>query len=227
MKLPPVTSIDQENTHRLIPTKYGDDVLMRIADNKAHLETIIALDCVTNDRLNAENSLLPGITPLELVYGIPFYEIVNAAFCHAQLEGSRFNGPDRGAWYASFEQEGALSEVIFHKTLELAEINYFKEDITYTDYLASFKGDFHDIRDQNSFAKSLDPESYIASQSLASRLFNQNSLGIVYPNVRYKEGTNLICFRPALVNNVRKANTCRLVWDDSEKPKINWISPVP
>ncbi len=170
---------------------------------------------------------MPGIMPLELVYGIPYYEIVNAAFCHAQPEGSRFNGPDRGAWYASLEQEGALSEVIFHKTLELAEIDYFKEDITYTDYLANFKGDFHDIRDQNNFAQSLNPESYIVSQSLASRLFNQSSLGIVYPNVRYKDGTNLVCFRPTLVNSVRKANNCRLVWDDSEKPKINWIDLVP
>ena len=206
-----------------MPSKYGDSVLTRIARDTEHLDTIFALDNLTNDRLQAEQNLLPGITPLELVAGFLHYRVVNAAFCHAHPEGSRFNGPDRGAWYAAFEREGALAEVIFHKTLALAEIDYFHDDVTYDDYLADFRGPFHDIRDQDDFADCLDPESYIASQTLAEELFNNDSAGIVYPNVRYAEGMNLVCFRPALVNNVRKDNTCRLIWNDSPHPEITWL----
>lgn len=134
MTLPLTTFIEQDDTHRLIPSKYGKSALTRIADNEDHLATILDLESITDDRVNAENSLLPGISPLELVSGFRHYAVVNAAFCHAHPEGSRFNGPERGAWYASFERKGALSEVIFHKTLELAEIDYFREDIAYRAY---------------------------------------------------------------------------------------------
>jgi hypothetical protein len=44
-----------------------------------------------DNRLLAENNLLPGIGIHELVFGIPHYRIVNAAFCHVQPLGSRFN----------------------------------------------------------------------------------------------------------------------------------------
>ena len=96
---PPTTLIRRNDTHRLIPSNYseGDDsVLARIADNDAHLADIFDLDNATNDRLVAENNLLPGIGIDELVFGVPYFRIVNAAFCHAHPQGSRFNGPDRG-----------------------------------------------------------------------------------------------------------------------------------
>ena len=67
---------------------------------------------VTNDRLLAENSLSPGIGIHELVFGLPYFRVVNAAYCHAHPLGSRFNGPDRGAWYAAFELRTAHSKVI-------------------------------------------------------------------------------------------------------------------
>ena len=78
-------------------------MLVRIADGQAHLQDIFDLDNATNDRLLAENNLLPGIGIHELVFGVPHYRIVNAAFCHPHPLGSRFNGPDRGAWYAGLE----------------------------------------------------------------------------------------------------------------------------
>jgi RES domain len=94
-------------------------VLARIADDDGHLRDIFDLDNATNDRLLAENNLLPGIGIHELVFGIPHYRIVNAAFCHAHPLGSRFNGPDRGAWYACFELETSQAEVAFHKSVEM------------------------------------------------------------------------------------------------------------
>jgi len=221
--LPPLTRLHQDDTHRLIPSQYGDRVLTGLAQDAAHLETLIELDNLTNERLHAEQNLLPGITALELVSGFPHYRVVNAAFCHGHPEGSRFNGPDRGAWYAAFERESALAEVIFHKTLALAEIDTFDDDVTYEDYLSDFRGEFHDIRDQDAFAECLDPESYVASQALAARLFRADSAGIVYPSVRYPPGTNLVCFRPALVFHVRQGHTYRLVWQDRPDPEVIWL----
>src|SRR6185437_2003350 len=90
-------------------------VLARIADNDRHLADVFELDNATNDRLLAENDLLPGIGVHELIFGVPYYRIVNAAFTHAHPLGSRFSGPDRGAWYAAFELRTAQAEVAFHR----------------------------------------------------------------------------------------------------------------
>jgi RES domain-containing protein len=225
VSLPPTTLVRRNDTHRLIPAKYseGESVLARIADDDAHLNDIFDLDNSTNDRLLAENNLLPGIGVHELVFGVPYYRIVNAAFCHPHPLGSRFNGPDRGAWYAAFEIATAQAEVAFHKWIELAEVSWFDEDVTYDDYLADFSAEFHDIRGGDRFADCLAPDSYLSSQDLAQRLLDGGSLGIVYPSVRRKHGTCLACFRPALVMNVRKDQAYRFVWSGKPNPAISII----
>lgn len=217
MTLPACSSLRVQDTHRLIPSKHsGDGVLKRIADNDSHLEDLFALDNATNDRLEGEMDLLPGIGRDELVAGIPYASIINASFCHASPEGSRFNGPDRGAWYAGFELETSQTEVSFHKRRHYLEIGWEKEDnVTYDDYLANFDADFHDIRGDANFAACLDPGSYYASQGLAMELLTTGSLGIVYPSVRAPGGTCLACFRPAIVGNVRNSKTWSFVWRGS------------
>ncbi|MGH7575361.1 MAG: hypothetical protein ACREM1_09595, partial [Longimicrobiales bacterium] len=60
MTLPDVRLIRQQDTHRLIPSKYsqdGDSVLTQIAENGEHLGDIFDLDNATNDRPLAENNL--------------------------------------------------------------------------------------------------------------------------------------------------------------------------
>jgi len=226
VSLPPTRLIRRNDTCRLIPSKYSAgeaSVLTRIADDNAHLDDIFDIDNATNDRLLAENNLLPGIGIDELVFGVPYFRIVNAAFCHAHPQGSRFNGPDRGAWYAAFEVATAQSEVAFHKSIELAEVSWFEEDVTYDAYLADFSAEFHDIRGERAFAGCLAPDSYLASQELAGNLLQTGSLGIVYPSARRKGGTCLACFRPPLVMNVRKGATYRFIWSGGLKPKIEKV----
>jgi hypothetical protein len=149
VRRPPTSLVRQYDTHRLIPAKYSegeDSVLARIAHSDEDLQNIFDLDGVTNDRLLGEHALLPGIGIHELVFGLPYYRIVNAAFCHAHPLGSRFNAPDRGAWYAAFELDTAQAEVAYHKWRELLEVNWLEEEVTYDDYLADFSAEFHNIR---------------------------------------------------------------------------------
>jgi hypothetical protein len=223
MNLPPVSLVRQNDTHCLIPCKYsrdGESVLAGIADNDRHLEDLFDLDHATNDRLWAENDLLPGITSHELVFGIQHSRVVNGAFTHAHPQGLRFNGPDRGAWYAGFELETAQAEVIFHKTQEYIEINRFDDSVSYDDYLSDFSGEFHDCRGSQEFSTCLDPGSYVASQRLADKLVNTGSLGIVYPSVRRRNGKCIACFRPAAVGNVRKHHQYCFTWAGSSAPEV-------
>lgn len=223
MPRPAVHRIRRTDTHRLVPSRVlpgGDSVLTRIADDDGHLQAIFELDAATNDRFRGERGLLPGIGPDELLAGVPNASIVNAAFCHAHPLGARFNRPDRGAWYAAFELETAQAEVAFHKAVELAEIAWPEEAVTYVDYLADVNADLHDLRADARFRRCLAPDSYVASQALADRLLEEGSLGVVYPSVRRAGGTCLACFRPALVANVRKGRTWRLTFSAGAPPRF-------
>jgi RES domain-containing protein len=219
---PKVTTIRQDDTHRLIPFRYPDSsALARLAENEAELDELLELDSSTDDRVLGEAGVLPGISVHELLFGVSYAHIVNAAFTHAHPGGSRFNGPGRGAWYAGFELETAQEEIAFHKSQELIEIKWREpETFKFDDYLADFRADFHDIRGDANYADCLDPRSYVKSQGLAGELVAGGSAGIVYPSVRRQKGTCIACFRPALVNNVRKGQALTLTFKDAQSPPI-------
>ncbi len=218
-----ITPLRQYDTCRLIPSRFADledSVLAPLAENDAVLRDLFDLDNATNERLRGESGLLPGIGMDELVFGVQNFRIINAAYTYARPEGSRFNDGERGAWYCAFALDTALAEVIFHKTVEYVEINRFDDSVTYQSLLADFNAGFHDLRGLDAHKACLDPDSYIASQALAAELLEAGSMGVIYPSVRHPGGTNLACFRPALVGNVRKAQTYRLTWAGSPQPAV-------
>ena len=222
-KLPPVSPLRRADTHRLIPSQYSDaagGALAQLSSSDEELNDLNDLSQVTNERLLAENNLLPAIGVHELVFGIPHAHIINAAFTHAHPLGSRFNSADRGAWYAAFQLPTAQAEVAFHKTVHLAEVGRYEDEVGFDDYLADFSGEFHDLRRTKNFAFCLDPASYVASQTLAEKLLETDSLGVVYPRVRRARGTCIACFQPALVSNVRRGRRYRFRWSGKPTPDI-------
>jgi RES domain-containing protein len=213
----PVTDLRVSDTHRLIPSKFsaprsGDTgtVLSRLTGDESTLKALIELDGATNSRLLGEEGLLPGIGVHELVYGVGYAHIVNAAFTHASPGGGRFNNSQRGAWYAGVERETSIAEVVFHKLRQLEEIDWPKEEVlTYDDYLADFATEMHDLRGpkpgyQPFLQAGPIPECYFESQQLAAHLLANRSNGVLYPSVRRKGRSCIACFRPALVYHVRQ-----------------------
>lgn len=215
---PPVAELHLVNTHRLIPTKYSErgTVLSRLDVDEASLNDLMELDGATNDRLLGEEGLLPGIGVHELLYGVRYAHIVNAAFTHASPVGGRFNNSERGAWYCGIERETSIAEVGFHKLKQLEEIDWAEEEVSaFDDYLADFTTEMHDLRRSRArYARYLKagpiPECYATSQVLAAGLLEQQSNGIIYPSVRWREGTCVACFRPTLVYNVRLGDRLEL-----------------
>ncbi len=248
-RLPPVTELQRLNTSRLLPARYSDSVLNRIAESASDLSLIYALDSATNERLLAEANGRLGIAARELVSDVPYGRIINAAFAHPHPQGARFSTPYRGAWYAGFELATAKAEVLFHRSVQFTEIGWSQPEVLdYDHYLADFFGIFHDLRldlgeeyparvssegnKQTSFHHPgrtqpnacLDPTSYIASQQLAGELLEAGSLGIVYPSARRHGGTCLACFRPGVVNNVRKRDLHRLTWYPEAPPTFSRVA---
>jgi hypothetical protein len=214
--LPRVTEIRRDATHRLIPAKYierDESVLTRLADDAADLRALYELEGATNDRLVGESGGLAGIGVHELVFGVPHAHIINAAFTHASPLGNRFNASDRGAWYAAFARRTSELEVAYHRQKELAEVNWQeKETFSYVDFLADFRGKFHDTRDDSRFENCWQGDAYKSSQRLAEDLLSRGSAGLIYPSARDRRGTCLACFRPALVTHVRRAATLSLTF---------------
>jgi hypothetical protein len=220
------TAIDQRDTHRLIPAQLADEgasVLTRLTEDDELLNGIFELDNATNDRLLGESGMLPGVDQRELVFGIPSYRIINAAFCHTTEDGTRFSTPGRGVWYAGFERDTSIAEIIYHKQLWLQETRWDEEEVAdYVDYLADFRADFHDLRRCEEHRDCLDPSTnYSKSQALAMQLLEIGSSGIVYPSLRKPEGTCIACFRPVLVLSVRRDNSLRIVFPNAvDTPEI-------
>jgi len=213
---PKISALRQDDTHRLIPSRHTEaSVLSRLAEDEKELQELFELDGATSDRLLGEANLLPGISVHELLFGVAYAHIVNAAFTHAHPAGSRFNGPERGAWYAAFELETAEAEIAFLKARELIEVNWPEpETFTFHDYLADFRGDFHDLRGDTHYSDCLDPNRNGSSQNPARALLASGSAGIIYPTVRRSNGTCLVCFRPALATNVRRGRIVTLAFHD-------------
>jgi RES domain-containing protein len=211
--IPAVADLQLTDTHRLIPSKYSESgtVLSRLTEDEASLSDLMELDGATNDRLLGEEGMLPGISVHELVYGVRYAHIVNAAFTHAGPAGGRFNNNERGAWYCAVKRETSVAEVAFHKLRQLEEVDWSEEEVsTFDDYLADFTTQMQDLRapkpQYGRFLKAGPiPDCYADSQQLAAVLLAQQSNGIIYPSVRKKGGTCVVCFRPTLVYNVRQA----------------------
>jgi hypothetical protein len=221
---PPLSYIQQNDTHRLIPARHADSeesVLARLAGRAQDLDALFELEGATNDRLIGEANLLPGITVHELVFGVSNWHIINGCFCHAAVGGSRFNGPDRGAWYAAYSLATSQIEVAFHFAQGLREVNWQEpETVVFRDYRADFNCQLHDLRQGSRYAAYLDPDDYGASQQLARQLLDKGSAGMVYPSVRHEGGTCIACFRPALVGNVRKGRKVTMAFDNPETPPV-------
>ena len=116
---------DRRDTHRLIPTKFSSRSVLETLPLPAEtLSDLSELDAATNERKVGERGGNAAISPLELVYEVPYAHIINAAFTHAGPNGGRFNDSRRGAWYAGVELDTSIQEVAYHKRLFLKEAGF-------------------------------------------------------------------------------------------------------
>ncbi|MBZ5570183.1 MAG: RES family NAD+ phosphorylase [Acidobacteriia bacterium] len=67
----------------------------------------------------------------------------------------------------------------------------------------------------------MSPTRYISSQQLARELLASGLAGLVHPSVRRKDGTCLVCFRPALVTNVHRGGSVLITFHEPGSPPAN------
>jgi len=205
----PICEIAQQRTVRLVPTAYyKPPVLAPLADNDEERAVLERYEGLTSERAS-KPSLLGDFEGWGRHH-------IDAAFRYTRRpEGNRFNGPERGAWYAGFDDRTALTEVAFHRTRELTFTRKFDDWAEYHALHASFIGRFHDIRGFDEAADCLhsDPAvGYPRGQELALALRRGGSRGLVYPSVRHAGGTCIAAFQPTVIQDVAPGAKWKLEW---------------
>ncbi|RVU02181.1 RES domain-containing protein [Novosphingobium umbonatum] len=214
-------------TVRLVTTaRLRVPVLLDLVDED-DLVALAEIEGATSNRLLAQNRGTAEIQAYELVYGVPHAAFINASFSYAKpREPSRFNGADRGAWYAALELETSLAEVSYHLTEALAATGIFEATVDYAELYASFAGEFVDLRSHQGHG-CLHPDKsigYPAGNALADVARARGLNGIIYPSVRCSGGTCIAALFPHAVQSVAQGDVYRMTWQGSPVPRIEKVA---
>ncbi|HEY4940649.1 MAG TPA: RES family NAD+ phosphorylase [Rhizomicrobium sp.] len=215
-------------TVRLVTTaRLRDSVLKALVDSQEELSELEEIEAATSTRLIAQGRGTAGIPAEQMIFDVPHAAFINASFAYAKpREFNRFNGPDRGAWYAALDVETCLAEVIFHMTEFLARTGDFNGIVEYAELFASLAGEYVDLRSTPSHP-SLDPDpssGYKTGNALASVALARGLNGIIYPSLRHKGGTCFAVLWPHAVQSVAQGSVFRLTWSGSSTPRVEQVS---
>lgn len=219
-----VRHIAQDRTIRLVATaRLRDPVLLKLVARE-DLDALAEIEGATSGRLRAQESGSDRLDPRELVFGIPHAHLINAAFAYWLPRGlNRFNGPGRGAWYAALKLETSIAEVSFHLERELANVGDFNATVDYAEMLASFVGDFADVRrlaPKPDFLQADPAAAYGAGNRFADAVRAAGLYGIVYPSARHPAGTCLVALLPHAVQSVAQGGVVRLTWTGTPGARV-------
>lgn len=203
-------------SHRLIPSRFPPIALFEHVATAADLEAVMELVGWTNDRLVAHR--VARLPQSEWVYGRPNASIVMASFLHVAPGGSRFNGPNLGAWYAAAAIRTAVAEVAHHLRREAAARGEASLTRVFRAYEATLQGAYVDIRGRAAERPDLHSGTrYAASQAFGEGLRAVGEDGILYDSLRHAGGENVAAFRPSRILDVLQADRWEITVRTTEK----------
>jgi hypothetical protein len=213
--LPPIVRISWPSAVRIIRSRYPTiDLFDDIAD-PADWPLLIAAEQKTNPRLMESIGNL-DLVPANRRVGGQGATYLMAPFTHVSSDRpSRFSDGTFGVLYVGQIFEVALLETIHHHARFMAATreppgwaSQFREIIL------DVTADLHDLRGPGrALAAALDPDDYTAGQSLGRAVRQAGTDGLVYPSVRYPEGTCAGLFYPDLGSNVRQGRHLDYHWN--------------
>ena len=223
----PVVRKAIERTIRLVSTARLRPPVLEDLVSVELLSALEEIEGATSGRLNGQWYGTSGVDASEFVYNVPHANFINASFCYAKPRSpNRFNGEDRGAWYAALEVETCFAEIKYHVTRELENIGEFKTRIEFAEMFASFAGDFLDLCAGDGAHDCLhaDPGvGYPAGNAIANAARAEGINLITYPSVRHEGGTCFAALSPNAVQSVAQGAVWSMQWYGAPEPEV---SPV-
>jgi hypothetical protein len=187
--------------YRLIPSQFPPIGLFDTVATAADLAAVMELVGWTNDRLVADR--IARLPQAEWVVGVPNASIVMAAFLHVAPGGTRFNGPELGAWYASDDLRTAAAEVGHHLRRETVARAKATMTRTYRAYATTLLGDYLDIRGQRAARPEVyASDRYDAAQKFGEQVRASGGAGLLYDSLRRRAGSNVVAHRPRNITDI-------------------------
>jgi RES domain len=202
--------------YRLIPSRFPPIGAFDTVATAADLAAVMELEGWTNDRLVAHR--LARLPASEWTFGRANASIIMASFLHVAPGGSRFNGPDLGAWYAAAALRTAAAEVGHHLRRDAVDRRVGRIERDFRCYSATVEGAHVDLRGRQSEL----PEIYASGSHRASQVFGEaqraaGEAGILYDSLRHAGGVNVAAFRPSLIRDVVQADHYRIMAAAAER----------
>jgi RES domain-containing protein len=222
--VPAVTEAFPKTVRLVTTARLRAAVLVPLVDGDDELDLLAEIEGATNTRLIAQDHGISGLASNELVYDVSHAHFINASFAYAKpQQPNRFNGADRGAWYAALDVTTCLDEVGYHLINALADAGDFNATVEYAEMFSSLAGEFLDLR-QVPDHPSLEPDkakAYPVGNAVADSARAAGLNGIIYPSVRHKGGTCVVALRPAAVQSVRQGAVYRMTWPGGPTPTVD------
>lgn len=213
MVIPPVSRVSWARTHRIVRSRFPPIDLFEDVADPADWEAIASAEAKTNPRVAESIGNLDLVPPERRVAG-DGASWVMAPFVHASADRpSRFSDGSFGAYYAGDRYEVALFETLFHHARFMTATDQepgWTSD--FRELVGSIDAELHDLRSEDEFRDCLDPNGYRASQELGRILRQGGSDGIVYPSVRYPEGSCVAAFWPDVVSVPAQGSHLSYYW---------------
>ena len=211
----PLAMLDWIPAWRLVASRFPPVGLFDRVAQAADLETVFAIESLTNARLRQEIGELTLVPAEDRVSG-PGTTPIMAAFTHLNGAGSRFTDGSYGVYYAAHGIDTAIVETAYHRARFLAATSEAPIEFDMRSYAADIVAEFHDIRGTCASRAALyaaDPNAYGAAQDFARGLRAHGSNGITYDSVRDPGGECVAVFKPRLIAPVQQGPHYCYVWD--------------
>lgn len=218
----PLTALEWTPSWRLVASRFPPVGLFDRVAQAADLDTVFAIESLTNARLRQEAGELALVPAEDRVSG-PGTTPIMAAFTHLNGQGSRFTDGSYGVYYAARSIDTAIVETAWHRARFLVATAEAPMQLDMRSYAADIVGDFHDIRgaaDSHAALYDRNPDAYGPAQDFAQRLRAQGSNGIAYDSVRDSGGECVAVFKPRVIAPARQGPHYCYVWDGERIAQI-------
>ncbi len=210
--VPAVSAVAWTPCYRLIPSRFPPTGLYDRVASPEDLDSVFAVEAMTNPRLRQEAGQLSLVTPEDRITG-PGTQPIMAAFTHLNPEGSRFSDGTWGVYYAARSLDTAIAETMHHRAQFLERTREGPIEIDMRAYYADLRGELHDIRGRRDLADVYDPVNHAPGQAMGRSLRSAGSNGVVYDSVRDPGGECAGVFRAPVLSNCVQGPHFGYCWD--------------
>ncbi|MGZ9034164.1 MAG: RES family NAD+ phosphorylase, partial [Rhodospirillales bacterium] len=211
----PTGRVEWRGARRIIRSLYPPIALFEDIADPEDWPLLLAAEQKSNPRLMETLGALDLVPPGRRVAG-PGGSVLMAPFTHVSTDRpTRFSSGRYGVLYVAERFQTALLETMHHHGQFMAQTREAPGWTSqFREVVMDVEARLHDLRgDDPALAPALDPDSYVASQALASALRAAGSDGLVYPSVRHPVGECVGLFYPDLARDPVQGRHLSYHWD--------------